>query len=149
MEHFAAQLNILNEILVKKKRFLTQVLTISENQETILLSKLEPEEISAYFVAMNGEKQGLIEEVIGTDDVFQSVFDGIRDIFDENAPLFKADIGALQAEIKELIEMDTQIRLQEEKNKSHLARINKTTVKIDLSQAAKDYVIKQYSKNME
>ncbi|MDR1688110.1 MAG: hypothetical protein LBS21_05805 [Clostridiales bacterium] len=147
MDNFETQLKLLFEILVKKKQALTQILTISENQETILVSKMEPDEISSFFVAMNDEKQGLIDEVIKTDDLFQSIFDGVKAVFEEKAKEFKPRVSALQDEIKALIEMDTKIRLQEEKNKSQLARLNRTTRKIDLSQAAKDYVLKQYEKN--
>jgi len=147
MDDFAVHLRLLFDILVKKKQALTQILTISENQETVLLSKMQPEEISAFFIAMNGEKQSLIESVINSDNLFQDIFGQIKDVFDEKAAEYKEDIANLQAEIKLLIEMDTRIRLQEEKNKSHLARMNKNAKKIDLSQAAKDYVIKQYGKN--
>jgi regulator of replication initiation timing len=147
VDNFGAQLKILFEILVKKRRAITQILTISENQETILLSKMEPNDISAYFAAMNSEKQALINEVIKSDDLFQDIFNGIKDVFDENAKAYKDDISALQSEIRALIEMDTKIRLQEEKNKSHLARMTKDIKKIDLSQTAKERVIKQYGKN--
>ena len=147
MDNFAVQLKVMFNILTKKRQALTQILTISENQETILVSKMDAEEISAFFVAMNDEKQHLIDEVIKTDDMFQDMFNGIKDVFEERAKEHKEEIGGLQAEIKWLIEMDTKIRLQEEKNKSHLARLNKNVKKIDLSQAAKDYIIRQYGKN--
>lgn len=148
MDNFEVQLKVLFEILVKKKQALTQILSISENQETILLSKMESSEISSFFVAMNSEKQDLIEEVIKSDDLFQSIFDGIKDVFEEKAKEYKDKITSLQSEIKVLIEMDTKIRLQEEKNKSHLARMNKASKKIDLSGTAKDYILKQYKKNV-
>lgn len=147
MDNFEVQLKVLFDILVKKKQALTQILNISENQETILLSKMESTEISNFFVAMNEEKQGLIDEVIKSDDLFQNIFDSIKDVFEDKAKEFKTDVANLQSEIKVLIEMDTKIRLQEEKNKSHLARINRATQKLDLSKTAKEYIIKQYEKN--
>lgn len=147
MDNFEVQLKVLFDILVKKKQALSQILSISENQETILISKMESAEISNFFIAMNDEKQGLIDEVIKSDDLFQNIFEGIKDVFEEKAKEYKTEVANLQSEIKVLIEMDTKIRLQEEKNKSHLARINKTANKIDLSKTAKEYIIKQYEKN--
>jgi len=137
----------MHEILAKKRQDLTQILTISENQETILISDMTSDEKGVFFVAMNEEKQRLIDEVIKSDDMFQDIFNGIKDVFEDKAKENKDGIHALQAEIKWLIEMDVKIRLQEEKNKSRLQRLNKDAKKIDLSQAAKDYVYKQYGKN--
>ncbi|GHU51445.1 hypothetical protein AGMMS49975_04840 [Clostridia bacterium] len=148
MTSFQTTLSLLSEILAQKKSALLQILNICENQETVLLGTLAPDETYSFFGGMNAEKQTLIDSVIQSDEMFSRMFEKVRGIFDENAKENKDNITLLQAEIKETMEIDIKIRLQEEKNKMYLSKL-KQSAKIDMPKKPKAYILEQYKKNSE
>ena len=147
MDDFQTKLNILTDMLIKKKALLTQIETITENQEGILLSPFAAgEEGALFFNGLNDEKQKLIELVLEADRLFQKMFDDSKDEFDNRAGDFKDEIQALKDHIKEIVELDSRIRIREEKNKMLLEK-TRPKKKIDTSGANKSHVLKQYEKN--
>ena len=147
MDEFQVQLRVLHEMLSKKKAVLSQIEAITENQENILLSRHAAEEEGAiFFIGLNGEKQKLIDLVLEADALFQNLFDEIKDEFDRRASEFKDEIQSLKDGIKEIVGLDSKIRIREEKNKMLLVKTrpkNKNSIRT----ANKAYVLKQYEKN--
>lgn len=141
---FETQLKVMLEMLDKKEQILMQILNISTNQETILLSGQSSDEINIFFNEMSAEKQNLIQEILLNDELFQNRFDTVKEEFDGKAPMHKALVAQLQAKIKEVMEIDAKIRIQEEKNKMHLG---KSVKKNKIETTPKNYILKQYEKN--
>jgi hypothetical protein len=117
MDNFTVTLKILTDILEKKRAALEGVLSITQNQETILQSPSSPER-SEFFVQCNVEKQSLIDRVKEYDEMFQGFFDQIKAELQEKAghEENKPEIIKLQALISQVVEQDVQIRAQERKN---------------------------------
>ena len=147
MDNFLVQLNVLSDMLGKKKALLERISAITENQENILLSPYaESDEGAMLFSGLNEEKHKLIELVLQADDLFQNLFDSIKEEFEARAQDFKEEIRTLKNEIKEVVELDAKIRIREEKNRMLLEKL-KPKNKPEISGTSKAYVLKQYQKN--
>jgi len=134
-------------MLGKKKALLERISAITENQENILLSPYaESDEGAMLFSGLNEEKHKLIELVLQADDLFQNLFDSIKEEFEARAQDFKEEIRTLKNEIKEVVELDAKIRIREEKNRMLLEKL-KPKNKPEISGTSKAYVLKQYQKN--
>lgn len=123
MNDFTVKLRILKDILQKKKDALAMVLNITHNQETILQSPASPDR-NAFFSETASEKQKLIDSVREYDELFQGIFnpvkEGLEEKIHEDISANKPEIMALQALISEILELDIAIRGQEMKNNSLL-----------------------------
>ena len=146
MDNFHVRLKILSEMLNKKKALLTQILVITENQENILLSPYAAtDEGAVLFTGLNDEKQKLIELVLESDRLFQNLFDELKDEFDARAKEFGEEIDLLKVRIKEIVDLDSKIRIREEKNKMLIEK-SKPKGKMNTG-VSKAYLLKQYEKN--
>jgi adenylate kinase family enzyme len=114
---FAMKLNILTDILIKKKQAMTQIANICENQSLLLVQPPSDERFEM-LKEISVEKQKLIEAVIECDDVFQTIFGEISGNFEEKAKLHKSQVTVLQDKIKQVMELDVKIRAYEERNKN-------------------------------
>ena len=147
MDNFLTQLRILSDMLDKKMSFLIQIMSITENQENILLSPhADTDEGAMFFNGLNEEKHRLIELVLESDQLFQNLFDALKDEFELKAPDYKDDVQALKDRIKNVVDMDSKIRLREEKNRMLLEKTRHKN-KQPVNEASKAYVIGQYKKN--
>jgi hypothetical protein len=150
-EQFETKLNILGEILSKKREALLAVLAISENQESLYASPAGPER-REFLMEMGKEKQRHIDDVLTCDEVFQGVFESIGEIFVEKGPDYADRVKSLQATISEVLELDIKIRAQEEKTKmaataawSNLGKLDPITNQP--TEAGKTYILEQYREN--
>jgi len=144
-ETFETKLALLLEILSKKHAALTDVLNISENQETLYLSP--PSETRRDFlIEMGKQKQKQIDEVLACDEVFQRIFDSITDEFAEKKDNYKEQVQRLQVGINLILELDVKIRAQEEKGKAlAVASFNQpATSQTDINPANTNYIINRY-----
>jgi len=147
VDSFSVQLRVLSERLDKKKAALAQIISITENQENILLSPYAESDGGAlFFNGLNDEKHKLIEFVLEADNLFQNLFDSIKEEFEDKAREYKDEIQALKDNIKEVVDMDVKIRIREEKNRMLIEK-TKPKQKLPVSGASKAYLIKQYQKN--
>ena len=134
-------------MLNKKRELLSQIMIITENQENILLSPhAASDEGAAFFTGLNEEKQNLIELVLEADKLFQHSFDELKDEFELKARDNAEDVQALKDSIKEIVDLDSKIRVKEEKNRMLLDKVRYKN-KIDMRTANKAHVLKQYKKN--
>jgi len=140
--NFETNINLLQEILDKKLSTLTAVLTICENQEQLYLSP--PSETRREFLLeMGKQKQIMIDEIVACDAVFQRIFDGIIDNFEENAKNFAEKARHLQNCIKEAIELDVKIRAQEQKSRM-MAKESFGKEAAVINPANTNYILNQY-----
>ena len=147
MDSFSVQLRVLSEMLDKKKAALAQIISITENQENILLSPYAESDGGAlFFNGLNDEKHKLIGLVTEADDLFQNLFDSIKEEFEARAPEFKDAIDALKQSIREVVDLDSKIRVREEKNRMLIERA-KPRRKPPVSGVSRAHLIQQYQKN--
>ncbi len=144
MKETDIKIKLLFDILIRKKRLLYQVLTITENQEMLLLSGEKSEEIAAFFNGMCTEKQNLIDEIMKADNLFDNTFSEISPQFEEYADKNKEIVRKLQDNIKEVMDFDVKIRVLEQRNKEFIERSKNQKPKTHA--VSKNYMIKQYQK---
>ncbi|MDR2182671.1 MAG: hypothetical protein LBE55_00695 [Clostridiales bacterium] len=116
-DEFVTKLALLQEILDKKQAALTDVLNISENQETLYLSPPSSQR-REFLLEMGKQKQVQIDDVLACDEVFQRIFDSIADEFAQKKDEFAHEIRRLQDSINAVLQLDVKIRAQEEKGKA-------------------------------
>ena len=159
MDNVEAELDILIDGMLKKERALNEILSITENQNTVIESELTKDEIAAFIVNMNREKQIHIQTVIGCDNLFERILKESGPALDASPDLYKPQIAKLQSLIKTVMDLDVSIRVKEEKNSDYMKKAgqgprNLTRKKVKDSSAnmisiAQDEnrVIKAYEKN--
>ncbi|MCL2851895.1 MAG: hypothetical protein FWE20_02500 [Defluviitaleaceae bacterium] len=143
MQSNISKLNILLDLIVKKKGLLTQILTICENQEAILSAERN-EEYDKLFIGMGAEKQVLVDEVVATDALFQKMFDEIGSDFNLVGNENKNVIRGLQDQIMTVTELDTKIRLTENRNLERIASVRAKQPQRSVNEVSKQQLLKQY-----
>lgn len=140
MENLAVKLNILMDVTDKKLELLNSVYSITENQETILKTEELPDKNSFLNESVD-EKQKLIDEIITSDEVFQSMYDEIKDELKSRTKEYSDFIFNLQIKVKEAIDLDVKIRVKEKYNSD--LKIFKPASKSH--KASKKYILEQYT----
>jgi flagellar biosynthesis/type III secretory pathway chaperone len=118
MDWLATQLGLLADGLEKKEQALTEIVNITENQNTVLQSGLSVIEAQAFVTQMNKEKQPLIKQVIQCDSMFETVLKEAGPALDALPDSFKPQVAELQIRIRRVMDLDVKIRVCEEKNKT-------------------------------
>lgn len=148
MTDIETKLAILKDILIKKKFALLQILSMTENQESLLIYDKDNEEVQNMFSEINVEKKGLIDEVISCDNMFQSMFKEISEPLSNESKDYRNYVIELQQLIKEVMEIDNNIREIEQRNKNYFVQKNiNLNPKILAPKVSKDYLLKQYKSN--
>ncbi len=151
-EGIYAEIEMLKKCLDKKIDTLDQILSITENQ-TVLLTEISgrPDAYieSSMFYEMNDQKQLLINEINTNDDIFASVLKRIGPQLDASPEHYGDDIRYLQDRIREVMDLDTKVRVREAKNKDTLVikRINKPQTPRQDNPAMKREVLERYKSN--
>ena len=145
---FDATMRMLIDVLQAKARTLTQVLTITENQENMLLSDEMGEEMASLWRGINQEKQTLIREVQQADTTFQNLFALFGDDFEVYAEAHKEELSALQEWVRRVMDLDVKIRVQEKRNRTLTGKPHKGTKK-EVTEASRRYITRQYAQNKD
>ena len=124
MDPVETKLNILIDGMKKKSQALTEIKSITENQGTVLASALKKDEILAFIVQMNREKQVNIQTVIDCDNLFEKILKEIGPELDANQHLYGPQINAIQEMIRVVMDLDVSIRVLEDKNNDKMKRLN-------------------------
>ena len=143
MQTNVAKLNILLDLIGKKRGLLVQILTICENQEAILSAERN-EEYDRLFIGMGNEKQLLVDEVVATDALFQKMFDELGDDFQSLCESSKDVIRNIQELVMSVTELDTKIRLTENRNLDRIAQERVNPPQRSITEASKQQLLKQY-----
>jgi len=124
-------LTIIQDGLTKKTGALTEILSISENQKTVIESELPLDGVREMIFGMNEEKQAAIQIVKDCDDMFEKMLKEIGPELEAQQDMFKPQVKILQNSIRTVMDLDVKIRVTEEENNKLLdARRN-----IELPQA--------------
>ena len=116
MDTVAVKLNVLIDGMVKKENALIEIVNITENQSTVLNSGLTEEEIRAFMLQMNREKQMAIKTVMQCDTMFENILKEIGPELDARPGLYGPQIADLQQRIKRVMDLDVKIRVCETQN---------------------------------
>jgi len=145
MDNINTKLNILNDILDKKREILECIYNITENQEQICKISKNAESKNM-LNDITYEKQNMIDKIIEIDKIFISIFDSFKDELNKNRYIYMDKILILQNKIRAVADIDIKIRVKEQRNKN-LFSINTYNKKIKTLKASKDYIIKKYAEN--
>ena len=145
MVEFSLKLNLLSDILERKKKALEQILNITENQE-VVLNQGKSSELVDMFNEMAGEKQKYVEIVLQADILFQKTFGELKSYFESMAEQHLKEIKILQTQISSIMDLDVAIRVKEKRNKE-LADSRRSVHKIQTPKVSKNYMLQQYENN--
>ncbi|MCL2386217.1 MAG: hypothetical protein FWC89_01590 [Defluviitaleaceae bacterium] len=112
----ATHLNIMLDGLKKKANALTEVLSITENQRTVIESELPLDGVRSMIFGMNEEKQAAIQIVKDCDDMFEKMLKDIGAELDAKQDMYKPQVQVLQEHIRRVMDLDVKIRVAEEEN---------------------------------
>ena len=110
------QLNIMLEGLKKKASALAEILSITENQQTVIKSELPLEGVRRLVFSMNEEKQAAIKIVIECDNMFEKMLKDIGGELEATQHLYKPQVQVMQEHIKQVMSLDVKVRVTEEEN---------------------------------
>ena len=145
MEDVSVRVKLLNDVLDKKIELLTTIYTITENQG-VILSMEDFENRSSFLNEAVFEKQKLIDEVMMADDVFESMYQGLKDEIVSNKEALREFIAHMQERIRKIMDLDIKIRVREEKNRLLSAETSPNR-RLNTFKASKKHILDQYSKN--
>ena len=139
LEEIYNKINNLNYLLDRKIEILKSQGIVFKEQEGI-----------DSFINMSiNEKQSLINELISIDEMFLNIFESFKGALNQNKNMFKEDIRQIQNKIQKIVDIDINIRLQEEKNKqlvnNNIALSSKNKVKT--LKMSKEEMLKKYINN--
>jgi len=116
MSDMQTHLKIMLDGLKRKSAALTEILSISENQQTVIASELPLSGVREMILAMNEEKQAFIQIVKDCDDMFEKMLKDIGPELESTQDNYKSQVKVLQENIREVMSLDVKIRVQEEEN---------------------------------
>jgi hypothetical protein len=109
-------LNVMLEGLKKKANALTEILSISENQRTVIESELPLDGVREMIFSMNEEKQAAIKIVKDCDDMFEKMLKDIGPELEKKQDNYKPQVQTLQEHIRRVMDLDIKIRVAEDEN---------------------------------
>jgi hypothetical protein len=109
-------LKVLQDGLKKKSSALTEILSITENQKTVIESELPLDGVREMIFGMNEEKQAAIKIVKDCDDMFEKMLKEIGPELEAQQDLYKPQVEILQKRIRTVMDLDVKIRVTEEEN---------------------------------
>ena len=146
LEEIYNKINNLNYLLDRKIEILSIILNVTKSQGIVFK---EQERIDSFINMSINEKQSLINELISIDEMFLNIFESFKGALNQNKNMFKEDIRQIQNKIQKIVDIDINIRLQEEKNKqlvnNNIALSSKNKVKT--LKMSKEEMLKKYINN--
>ena len=116
MDSMVTNLNIMLDGLKKKEQALAEILSISENQKTVIESELPLEEARNLVFEMNDGKQAAIQVVKDCDNMFEAMLKDMGAELEAKQDQYKPQVKVLQEFIRRVMMLDTKIRVAEDEN---------------------------------
>lgn len=145
VEQLTSYVNILIESLNRKKRYLEDVLKLT-NKQTILAYEENFQEDK--FDEILDQKDILINNINEIDKGFSSIYERIRMEINLDKELYKPEIKIMQEQIKKCVELGMEIQVVEGRNKSKLEQIFSNSFKSIRTKANSNRVSKSYISTM-
>ncbi len=120
MNQTGTYVNIMQESLLRKKRYLNEILELTKEQEHLAKEKKFDEEA---FGAVIDQKEVLINNVNEIDKGFTAVYDRVRTEVLTDQEFYREELLSMQALIKECVDLGMQIEVLEERNRAALEQV--------------------------
>lgn len=120
MDQTGTYVTIMQESLLRKKKYLEQVLSLTEEQERIAKEKKFDEQV---FGDIIDNKDVLINNINEIDKGFTSVYDRVRAEVLANQDLYRDELVEMQKLIKECVDLGMRIEVLEERNRATLEQV--------------------------
>lgn len=112
--------NIMQESLVRKKNYLSELLRLTKEQGELAKSDEFDEDA---FLKLIDEKDVLIENINEIDKGFTSVYDRVRTEVMENKDTYREELKAMQEFIRACVDLGMQIQAEEQRNRMTLEHV--------------------------
>ena len=110
----------MQESLLRKKKYLTEILELTKKQEDLVHEEQFDEET---FGEIIDKKEVLINNINEIDKGFTAVYERVRSEVLEDQALYAAELKNMQASIRECVDLGMQIEVLEERNKNALEQL--------------------------
>lgn len=120
MDQTGTYVTIMQESLLRKKKYLEQVLSLTEEQERVAKEKKFDEQV---FGDIIDNKDVLINNINEIDKGFTSVYDRVRAEVLANQDLYHDELVEMQKLIKECVDLGMHIEVLEERNRATLEQV--------------------------
>lgn len=120
MNQTGTYVNIMQESLLRKKKYLNEILELTKEQERLAKEKKFNEE--AFGVVID-QKEILINNVNEIDKGFTAVYDRVRTEVLADQEFYREELLSMQALIKECVDLGMQIEVLEERNRATLEQV--------------------------
>lgn len=120
MNETGTYVTIMRESLLRKKKYLEDILLLTREQERLAREKKFDE---AAFGELIDKKEVLIENVNEIDKGFTAVYDRVRTEVLANRELYHDELSAIQALIRECVDAGMEIETLEERNRATLEQV--------------------------
>ncbi len=117
MDQTGTYVNIMQESLIRKKKYLLEILELTKKQEQLAKAKKFDEDA---FGDTIDKKEVLINNVEEIDKGFTSVYDRVRVEIMEEKDLYNDELLNMQNLIKECVDLGMRIEAMEERNRASL-----------------------------
>ncbi len=120
MNQTMTYVNIMQESLERKERYLKEILDLTKEQECIAKEKKFDEEA---FNKIIDRKDILINNVNEIDKGFTAVYDRVRSEVMENKHLYAEQLVSMQELIRKCVDLGMEIEAQENRNRATLEQV--------------------------
>lgn len=120
MDQTGAYVNIMQESLLRKKKYLEEVLALTEEQERIAKEKKFNE---GAFGDVIDKKEVLINNINEIDKGFTAVYERVRAEVLAGQDVYKEELLSMQSLIRECVELGMKIEVLEERNRATLEQV--------------------------
>ncbi len=117
MNQTGTYVNIMKESLVRKKKYLQEILELTNKQGELAVA---PELDQEAFGAIVDRKDILISNINEIDKGFTAVYDRVRKEIMRDKDLYKDELKSIQGHIKDCVDLGMSIESSELRNKSAL-----------------------------
>lgn len=117
MEQTVTYVSIMQESLLRKKKYLEQILELTKKQEAIIKESKFDEEA---FGEIIDQKEVLINNINEIDKGFTSVYDRVRGELLDNKDAYRDELIEMQENIKSCVDLGMEIEALEERNRAGL-----------------------------
>ena len=117
MNQTATYVNIMQESLERKKKYLEEILELTKEQEKLAHEKKFNE---AAFGEVIDKKDILINNVNEIDKGFTALYDRVRSEVLENKEMYATELKCMQTLIKECVDLGMALEVLEERNRAAL-----------------------------
>ena len=116
MDRMVTHLNIMLDGLKKKEQALAEILSITENQQTVIKSELPLDAIRELVFEMNEGKQAAIKIVKDCDNMFEAMLKDMGQDLEARQDMYTPQVKTLQLHIRRVMDLDVKIRVTEDDN---------------------------------